>query len=293
MRILKTIYEEKPDNITSEVKDYQRPIEPNRLKKIKKSIEQHGYFPHEVIVVNQDDQCIDGQHRLQAAKDCDIEKIPIVKWQFNGIVEETEMFTHLNSFNTSLKSVYIWHSRKIWGCPIAKLVYKLHEDPNSPFYGMIRVKGNDNMKIDKKKFTIVSLIQLMNTICFNLRAPHYKYSTLNNTMETNFANLNYDEALAKGYEFIRWFKIFANTNINWYGQRLIPAISIAFKSLKEQGFLNNQTRNKKIANQIKNMNTSKPFPNEHRTTKILAIKTHLMGRYSSLSGWEPLAAVSR
>lgn len=292
MRILKTIYEEETCNILGDTKEYQRPIEKSRLEKIKKSIGKHGYFPHEVIVLNQDNQCVDGQHRLQAAKDCNVTKIPCVKWYFNGIVEETEMFTHLNSFNTMLKSVYIWHSRKIWGCPIAEMVYKLHEDPDSPFYNMVRVKGNDSVRNDKKKFTIVSLIQLMNTLCFNLRAPHYKYSTLNNRMEQNFANLDYRDALAKGYEFMRWFKVFADNNPDWYGQRLIPAISIVFKSLKEQGFLDNQRRTNGFAKHLRSMSIIKPFPNEHRSTKIMMIKTHLIGRYSSLSRWEPFLASS-
>lgn len=293
MRILKTIYLEDVENIPSEVKEYQRPIEKTRLSKIVKSIREHGYFPQAVLVLNQENQCVDGQHRLQAAKDCEIQKVPCVKWHFNGIVEETEMFTHLNSFNTMLKSVYIWHSRKIWGCPIAKMVYKLHEDPNSPFHGMIRVKGNDSIATEKKKLTIVSLIQLMNTLCFNLRAPHYNYSGVNNTMENNFSNLDYDEALARGYEFMNWFRIFADRNNAWYGQRFIPAISIVFKSLKEQGYFTNANRNRRVASHLISMSVAKPFPSEHRSTKIMMMKAHIVGRYTSFRDWNPFLATSR
>ncbi len=301
MRILRTIYKEKVSNIPTTVKEYQRPIEPIRLNNIKKSIIENrttspafdGYFPQEVIVLNQDGEPVDGQHRLQAARDCGIEEVPCVKWHFDGIVDETKMFTHLNSFNTNLKAVYVWHSRKLWGCPIANMVYDLHENPDSPFHGIIRVKGNDSVRTDKKKFTIVSLIQLMNTICFNLRAPHFKYSKLNTRMETNFANLNWENAITAGYDFMRWFKVFADQNPDWYGQRLIPAISIVYKSLKEQGFMNNQRRTAGFANHLKTMNIGKPFPNEHRSTKIMMIKTHLMGRYGTLSEFNPFLATSR
>lgn len=290
MRILKTIHKKNVNEISCETKPYQRDLDPKRWKPLLKSMQKDGYWPQEVIVLNQDNENVDGQHRLKAAKEYGLTEIPCVIFHFNSIEEEAKKFDELNGYNSRQKPIDQWNSKRIWGDPIAKLVYKLNEDPRSTFKGMIKVKGNHTGP-DKKKFTIPSIITLLCTICFNLRAPHYKNTdhNLSNKMQNDFRNLDYDEALKKGAMFLQWFRRFADENTTWYSQPCIPTIAIIYKSLQEQGKFTNPRKIPQIADKLKNFETSSnEWKHCSRSTKINMISGHLIRNYRAfLSDFDP------
>lgn len=138
---------------------YQRCIEPAREKRIAKSIREHGYWPQEVIIVNQNKEIIDGQHRVQAAKEVGVERVPISIVSFDTLKTEASFFAQKNNWNTNLKPVDFWYARLLAEDPYAKLMYQLNRDKDCLLYKRISVKGQ---KYDEVRFPISSAAFMIN-----------------------------------------------------------------------------------------------------------------------------------
>lgn len=63
---------------TVTIKKHHRPIKPHKLAEIRAGMEERGYNPSFPITLEEDNVLVDGRHRLEAAKQCGIGKVPCV-----------------------------------------------------------------------------------------------------------------------------------------------------------------------------------------------------------------------
>jgi hypothetical protein len=126
---------------------YQRPIEPSRKNRIATSMRDSGYWPFEVIILNEKHEVIDGQHRVSAAKMVGIKYVLVCIVSFPSHEKEAMFFTVKNSYNPLLSPIHFWHARYESKHPIAVLMYKLESDPESKMYGKIAIKGKATARV--------------------------------------------------------------------------------------------------------------------------------------------------
>lgn len=125
-------------------KSYQRKPEPYRWQEILESIKADGYYPARPIIVTEDMNIFDGQHRWIAAKMCGLKKIPgCIVSDFKDEKEESSFFAAINNHNSRLNPADYWSAKHQAGDPLACLLYNLAENPQSLLYGKIQLRGHN------------------------------------------------------------------------------------------------------------------------------------------------------
>lgn len=153
-----------------------RKIDPKHVEKIKKSIQENGYFKSKPISVNKDFEVIDGQHRLYAAKELGIP----IKYEIEDVNAQTAMVTlNSTSSNWSLYN-YIDHFSKLG---LTKYVDLKRAIDNSD-YGISAVlsiyvkdyikvgkslRGGNDFAVNPKKAELVELLEF-----FRGKLPFFK-----------------------------------------------------------------------------------------------------------------------
>lgn len=173
---------------------YQRMKERAREKRIARSIKEYGYWPQEVIILNELHEAIDGNHRIYGAKENGIDLIPCSIVTFPNKKLEAKFFTLKNSFNTQLKPIDFWHARYLSDHSYAKLLYTLEADSNSLFFEKIAIKNHDSKNT---KFTLAKAIPIINTTVLGYSGPWC---------------LKRDDLLTRKVEEVEYCKVITNTN---------------------------------------------------------------------------------
>jgi len=121
---------------------FQRNIERVRKNKLIESMKADGYWVSSPITVNQDFHVVDGQHRVLAALELGIEKVPAFVVNYGSEKDEAAHFSTLSDWNTKLKTKDYWAARKAHGDPVAEVIYALNQDLASLMHHDIQLKEN-------------------------------------------------------------------------------------------------------------------------------------------------------
>lgn len=225
---------------------YQRKLEKRRWQQVLNSMEKVDKFSEEFpIVINQDDEIVDGQHRITAAKKYGIKKIPYVRYFFASKKCEAKYFTHINGFNTKQSPIDYWFSAKMAGDRLANIIYKIAENPSSSLYNEIAVKGQKS----NNKIAIAQVI----SIIFNVVGYKHASAYTHNMHKEITARLNKhsDAYICKEVsDYYRWFSdIFGTKPENPAAYRVdtFRVILYFFNSLKELDI----AYSKKVINKLK------------------------------------------
>lgn len=241
-------------------KKFQRDINNARLSKIEKSIKKYGYLPHEPLKVDADGYVTDGQHRLTAAKRLGIKHVPVTVYGAETYKDEVKFFMDMNSFNTNLSSVDTLAAAYEAGEPAAKIIYELEKDTSSKLYERIALRGKGGLK---NRFSLTAVSSLINTVVFNLNAPHWK-SKDNEKFQERLEQQGYGLVLSRVNEFLTWFYSFAEdkqTNPFAYRLATFRAILRIYLSLKHQGFLSARKEWNSSVNKLAKFNFADPVFN--------------------------------
>ena len=173
---------------------YQRMRDPYRERRVSTSIKEYGYWPQEVIILNELHEAIDGNHRVYGAKENGIKLLPCSIVTFPNKKLEAKFFTLKNSFNTKLKPIDFWHARYLSGHPYAILIYTLVADSNSLFFNKIAIKNHDTKET---KFTLAKAILIINTTALGYSSPWC---------------IKRDNFLTQKVEATKYYTVLADTN---------------------------------------------------------------------------------
>lgn len=228
-----------PRNLKKIGLHYQRFLELRRQKNIEESIKQYGYWPSQVITVNENHEIIDGQHRWRAALNQNISKVPICIVSFPSKEMEAEYFWHCNDYNTKLNQPCYWAARYEANDIIAKILYELEADAHSFFCNFIAIKGKQT---SQSKLTIAHALSIIVSMTLDYSWKwERRYDKL---IKRKIEALGYREISIRCNLFLKWFfDCFGNEkkhNPIAYNGNTIRAIISFFLLLKKQGFLNSQ-----------------------------------------------------
>jgi len=128
--------------------EYQREVEDSRLKRIRESVDQYGYWPWSVIVIDKENKVVDGQHRAVVAQQLDLPAIPTVKATSMNGKDNVKLFVDINMSVTALKPADFWYAQHLAGDPIGNFLYRLNSDGSSLLKNSIQLKGSStNYKV--------------------------------------------------------------------------------------------------------------------------------------------------
>ncbi len=127
---------------------YQRPIEPVRVDKIVRSISIHGYLVGQPITLSTSGNIVDGRHRTEAAKECNVKLIPATILKFETKMDEARYFYLINSFRPNLRPSQLWHARFKGNDPVALILYRLVSDPRSLICGKVSIRFHNSPQIN-------------------------------------------------------------------------------------------------------------------------------------------------
>lgn len=218
---------------------YQRTINPKKVRTIRNSIKKYGMFwGGEVIVLNEQMEVIDGQHRVMAATESNILKLPVLVVTFGSKKEEAGYFVDKNMHTTKLTPVDFWHASYISGCTIAKTIYALNNDPKSLLHNKIAIKGGNN---DKTRFSIPTALCFLNVVC--LDGGRSVGKSKHERIKTHIAKYSYDEILLKMNIYVQWFNdCFGDSKVENpkpYGARVASAIAALYIIMYKSGKIRN------------------------------------------------------
>jgi len=215
---------------------YQRALEIARKEKVKQGIISCGHFlPEKSITVNQNNEVVDGQHRLCAVRELGMSHIPVSKYYFADKKKEAAFFVYINGFDERLNIVDYWYAMYLANDPIAVTMYNLESDPRSALKDKIVVKGRKTGKSKISPTQVLESIQiaLATTNRGNwTKADHHIWLKKLN-------QLSYAVVLQRVNEFIVWYeKIFGSKkDTPWaYHMDSFRAIKYFYKILQERGW---------------------------------------------------------
>lgn len=215
--------------------EYQRGLESHRVAKILESISQNGYWPWSAIVVNQDLKIIDGQHRVEAAKQIKLKEVPVCMVMCKNEKEEAGLFSKLNSFNTRLRPADFWHARFLIGHPVALLIYRLNNDPSALCFNKVAVKGHGA----PSRLPVSSFLNILIGVLFDC----FDFWTLraDEGYCRRIVSLDYCIVLSKINKFFGWFfDSFGNDPVKnrlaYTGDSLRVAVELYRRILKTGAF---------------------------------------------------------
>ena len=137
---------------------YQRAIEEGRLDRLRASYEKHGYLEDKRIVLNPQNEPVEGQHRVRVLSENGIKKVDYIRYSYDTPEDESKHFCLLNNWDPTLRPKDDWHGKLGSGDPIAQILYHLNTDENSILYGKIHLRGYEGIW----KFRIPQALLLIN-----------------------------------------------------------------------------------------------------------------------------------
>jgi hypothetical protein len=172
---------------------YQRKLEPHRWKEVLGSMERTGVFAIESpIVINQNNEIVDGQHRVVAAEKYGFKKVLYVRYYFASEKCEAKYFKHMNKFNSKQKPVDYWFSAKMAGDRLANILYKLDEQDTSSLKNQIALKG-------KQTNTKLSISQVLSMILYAVDWKRtWSYTTKDEKKINGYLNKYSDDRIING-----------------------------------------------------------------------------------------------
>ena len=179
---------------------YQRGIKSQKVRELKKSMNYHGFWPHNPIVINTKYDIVDGQQRWTAAREVGMSKVPVTQYEFPSIVAEASFFVDVNKYNTKQAPQDFWHAQLVAKHPIAEILYNLEESPLSMFNGRISVK---HKYTTSKKFSVAQVLQILHVVMRGV-ADHHRE---NNEAALLLAldGVSYREIEMRCSVFLSWF----------------------------------------------------------------------------------------
>ena len=221
-------------------RNYQRATEHSRKEKVKKSMLSCGQFLSEKsLTVNQDDEVVDGQHRLLAALEIDWESVPITKYYFTDPQSEAAFFSHINGFDERLGAKDYWYSKYLSGDPIATFIYNLDENYHTALKDKIRLKGKDT------KDSKLSIGQVLECLAIGIGYNTSNWEkTRHDKWVKQFNKFTESALLIVIDDFISWYEqIFGTKKENpiAYRQDSFRAIKFFYLALKKKGLHNKKT----------------------------------------------------
>lgn len=264
---------------------YQRCIEPSRKRGIAQSMVTTGYWPEETIIVNQDFEIVDGQHRVVAALQVGIKQVPISVVEFKDKRTEATYFSLKNNWNTSLKPVDFWYARYQFCHPYATCIYELDIDDDSLLKNNIALKGRETKKA---KFTITDCCLFINfAVGYNQNWSKEKDAFLTKRV----VNLGYEPIKEEINDFIDCFySIFGNSKrSNPFAYRASSIRSfITFYSLaKRQDFLSSRRKLNEFIGKMATYALTADFLKANHAGRIQMLITHFNHKRTHRMTYDP------
>jgi len=252
--------------------EYQRSVESIRLNNLKQSIQNGGYWPHEIVVLNEKFEAVDGNHRVNACRELGIKKIPCTIVKFATKKDEMLFFVLVNKPPSRMATTDNLHAKKVAGHPFAEIVYKLESDEKSLFYNMIAIKGKDV----GTRLPIASATYIINTAAFNDTAPWT--SKREDIFIKKSVEIGYGKILTDVNDFLEvFYAIFGRSKkdnkVGYYAQT-IGAFCMFFSKVKKKGVLDNATSRKAFVDKMKTMYLDAAFMKADQRGKVLWFISH-------------------
>jgi hypothetical protein len=252
---------------------YQRAIQRERWKRIFKSIESEGYWPQEVIILNELHEIIDGQHRVVAAKKLGIAVLPVSIVTFPNKQKEAEFFHKKNNWNTSLNPVDFWYARHLSGHPFACLLYRIVEDKSSLLYMKVAIKGHET---NDSKFYLNDAISIIN-ICA-LGVNHSWTKSNDEAITSLFIASSYEAVKASVDDFLLFFYgcfgAKKTSNPIPYKSHCIRPIALFYTLLRNGGLLKTESGRRSAINKMKEYVFTADFLKMTHSGRIFALCAH-------------------
>jgi hypothetical protein len=183
---------------------YQRATEVARKEKVKQGILTCGHFlPEKSITVNQDNEVVDGQHRLLAAKELGMSHIPVSKYYFEDKDKEAKFFVYINGFDERLNVVDYWYAMYLSGDPLAIVLYNLESDPRSALKNKIVIKGK---KTDKSKLNTTQVLEIVGLAIGIIGKGRNWQKTQHSLWLKKLSSGSFEKILDEVNGFIGWYE---------------------------------------------------------------------------------------
>ena len=267
---------------TDEIKinhEYQRCIEVVRLRKITTSMSKSGYWPAEIIILNERYEAVDGNHRVHAAKKLGIKALPCAIVTFGTKKDEVRFFSHKNNWNTSLKPIDAWHAKHLGGHSVAGLLYTLEADPLSLLHDKIAIKGKET---GQSKFVIGDILIIVNVACFGTTDVWNK--RIDARMAQSVSNTPYHEMVDKVNAFVGFFyRCFGSDkrgNPLAYRRTSIRAFANFYNKLKNQHLINSKSDIDSAAIKMQTLSLSGAFLKTDLLGQIMFLVAHYNNKKS-------------
>lgn len=224
---------------------YQRCFEPKRCKELKYSIQKEGYWDHSIIVVNSKLEVVDGQHRVQAARDCGIKRIVVNVVDFKNKEEEARFFWVMNNYkSTHLLTKDYWFARYQSADILANALYAINDCDKSSLKNNIALKGHDT----RSKLNIAAALTLINYAVTGT-STHWERRG-DSTLSKGVEKIGISEVVIRAsqtYDFISlcFGRISINNTVP-YKFKNFKSIITFIMLLEKSGFIENRDTIKKI-----------------------------------------------
>lgn len=266
-------YKELPIDSLKFNSSYQRALETPRWKRISESIKHTGYWPQEVVILNELHEIIDGQHRVVAAKKNGIRAVPVSVVTFPSKQKEAEFFARKNNWNTSLKPVDFWYARYLSGHPFACLIYRLVEDKASKLCGMVAIKGHET---NKSKFYLGDALVMVNGCALGILHTWNKENDKRST--ERIISTTYEKIRDSVNDFLGFFYgCFGDdkrSNPIPYKSHCIRPEVIFYALLRDAGHLNSEPKKQAAINKMKSYVFTADFSKMDHSSKVIALVSH-------------------
>ncbi len=253
--------------------DYQRLREPARERRVTNSIKKHGYWPQEVVILNEKYEAIDGNHRVLGAKKNKIKDIPVSVVTFPNKKKEAEFFTIKNSFNTQLKPVDFWYARYLGEHPYAMILYDMTKNPESLLYNKIAIKGQ---RTEQSKFAIPSALIFINTAGAMMPFPwNQKYDEIiTNKLITRGKMRILHDVNDLMLFFYDCFGKEKQSNPIPYRRDSVRAICSFYHKCRKEGLLNTSLKTKTVIKKIRLFVFTQDFVKAEHVGKLMSLVNH-------------------
>ncbi len=252
-------------------KEYQRGIEPQRLKRVISSIKKYGYMPQEVITLNEKFEAIDGNHRVTAAKHCKLSSVPCSIIKFETKIDESKFFSQKNDWNNKLKPIDAWHAKYIAKHETALTVYRLEEDDNSLFFNYIAIKTKNT----KTKFNVSDAVNIISTCALDYLIT-WKQAE-DNKILNKIRNTEYSKILYDTNNFLDiFYDIFGKRldNPSAYRSKCISAFLSFYYKLKTNDLLTTNKKIRDLKNKMKNFHIGDAYLKTDHVGMVVMLINH-------------------
>jgi hypothetical protein len=250
----------------------QRPIEPARLKIIKKSMNVIGYDMSKPVVLSQSNVAVDGNHRIELALKLGINKIPFVQYNFATPQDEYRYFQLAQLKTAGMKArdeLFAYYQTKH---PYATLIYKLANDKMSQFSGChdLKMKADDKSLISNMK--VENLCYIINGIIFK-RKTGWSRTNADYLANLSVSLLSSQKEFLKAIYDVNDFLVFFWNSFGWVtdkkGLMYREHFLLATIDLYNEFLLPNpifDTDKKKVESKLSKIKVDKELVTNHKQT---------------------------